>query len=284
MVDQPDQPDDGGPFPIELDVAKVARVENFLAGGDAHFAIDRAAAESIGEVSPGGIDGLRELVRAVKTFVTRTVTVLTGELGVRQYLHIGMSTPTNGMVHHVAGAIAPGIRVVYASYDPTTLAHVHTLARDSLPGAGAVAHVHSRHEDTPRILREAAATLDFDRPVAVVLPTTLTLVPDDQVAQRMVDDLRAAITPGSYLVFAHTGAELVPEGAGKAVERYNEILDETYVLRSRDEIAEMLAGFRLIEPGLVATDLWRPDVDPPAPARRRLVPIYGAVGRKPDDG
>src|SRR4029453_4749878 len=112
MGDQPSDAHGHGPFAIDLSVARLARVENFLAGGDAHFAVDRAAVESIGELFQGGLDGLRELVEVVKAFVARAVTVLTGDLGIRQYLHIGMSTPTTGMVHQIAARIAPDTRVV----------------------------------------------------------------------------------------------------------------------------------------------------------------------------
>jgi hypothetical protein len=280
MVDQPSDPHDGGPFRIELDVPRLARVENFVTGGAAHFAVDRAAAESIGERSPGGLDGLRALIHATKGFVGRAVTVLTSEAGVRQYLHIGMSTPTTGMVHHISGKIAPDSRVVYVSYDPTTLAHVRSLGKEAAR-EGAVAHVHSSFDDTQTILSEAAATLDFGQPVAVVLPTSLNLVRDDDVAQRIVDDLRAAIAPGGYLVLAHTCRDLAPAGAAKAIERFSEVLDESYVLRTKTQITQLAAGFELIEPGLVPVEQWRPDVGPSANEGNRPVPIYGAVGRKP---
>ncbi|MGH9210465.1 MAG: SAM-dependent methyltransferase [Acidimicrobiales bacterium] len=280
MSDQPSDPSDGDPFPIDLSVARMARVENFLADGDAHFAVDRAAAESIGELSPGGLEGLRGLVQTVKTFVTRAVRYLTGEVGVRQYLHIGMSTPTTGMVHDVAWEIAPEARVVYASYDPTTLAHVHRLGKDATEGV--VAHVHSDFDDPQAILREAAATLDFRQPVALVLPTTLNLIPDDGVAHQIVDDLRAAVTPGSYLIIAHTSLDIAPEAIAKAIERFNEILAERYVVRSKDQITALLDGFDLVDPGLVPLENWHPDDDRPAPKGRRPVPVYGAVGRKPD--
>jgi len=274
-------PDDGdhddGPFAIDPSVPRLARVENFLVGGQAHFAVDQAAAESIGDLSTGGLDGLRGLIEAIKTFVARAVAVASTELGIRQYLHIGMSTPTTGMVHHIATRIAPGSRVVYVSYDPTTLAHVHALGDDV--DDGVVAHVNSAFDDVELILREAGAVLDLARPVAVVLPTSLNLITDDEVAQRIVDELHAAMAPGSHLVLAHTSLDIAPEGTDRAIARFNEILDESYVVRSEAEIARLLAGFELIEPGLVPVDRWRPD-DPTAAATRRPRPIFGAVGHR----
>ena len=277
MDDQPSDDRDDGPFAIDPTVPRMARVENFLVGGPAHFVADQVAAEAVGEVAPGGLEALRHLIEALKAFVSRAVTVVSGDLGVRQYLHIGMLTPTTGMVHHVAAKVAPGTRVVYVSYDPTTLAHVHALGDDV--DEGVVAHVNSTYDDVALILREASAVLDLAQPLAVVLPTSLNLIPDDAVAQRVVDELRDAMAPGSYLVLGHTSLDLAPAGSERVIDRFNELVDEAYVVRSEDQIARLVAGFELIAPGLVPIDRWRPD-DPGIPVGQ-LAPIYGAVGRRP---
>src|SRR5262245_6517368 len=94
MDDQPPndhEARDEGPFAIDPSVPRLARMESFLAGGQAHFAVDRAAAETIGELSADGLDGLRDMNDAIKGFVARAVAVLTGDLGIRQYLHIAMA-------------------------------------------------------------------------------------------------------------------------------------------------------------------------------------------------
>lgn len=281
MNDQPPHRREGAdevPFAIDPSVPRLARVESFLAGGEAHFATDRDAAESIGDLTPGGLEGLRDMNEAIKDFVARAVTVLTSDLGVRQYLHIAMSLPSSaptGMVHHIATKIAAEARVVYVSYDPTTLAHVHTLGDDV--GDGVVAHVNSPFDDTELILGEAGAVLDLSQPVAVVLPTTLNMLGSDETVRRVVADLRTAMVPGSYLVTAHTSLDNAPEGTARALALFNEILGETYVAHSADEITRFIEGFELLEPGLVPLEDWRPD-DPGAP--RRTVPIYGAVGRR----
>lgn len=263
------------PFGIDPSVPRLARVESFLAGGQAHFATDRAAAESIGELAPGGLDGLRDMNDALKDFVARAVTVLAGDAGVRQYLHIAMSTPTTGMVHHIVTKIAADARVVYVSYDPTTLAHVHVLADDV--DDGVVAHVNSPFDDTRRILREAGAVLDLASPVAVVLPSTLNMIGDDEAIRRVVAELRDATVPGSYLVLAHTSLEIAPAGTEEALARFNELLDESYVTHTAAQITGFIEGYELLEPGLVPLDDWRPD-DPGAP--RRTAPLYGAVARR----
>jgi hypothetical protein len=279
--DQPSATNDSDAFPIDLNVARIARLENFLVGGDANFAVDRSVAEELAEAADDRLDGLRGVVVALKAFVDRTVRVLVGDAGVHQLLHIGMATPTGdgGMVHDIALDIAPDARVVYASYDPTTLAHVHVLGKD-VP-EGAVVHVQSSFGDPQKILRAAAATLDLDRPVAVILPTTLNLVADDTVARRIVDELRDAVVSGSYMALAHTSPDNAPESTAKIIEMLNAALDEPYVLRSEAEIARLLTGFDLLDPGLVPIEDWRNDGGPPVLASGHTVPILGAVGRKP---
>jgi hypothetical protein len=186
-----------------------------------------------------------------------------------------MSTPTTGMVHHIATKIAADARVVYVSYDPTTLAHVHALGDDV--DDGVVAHVNSPFDDTQLILRESGAVLDLSQPVAVVLPTTLNMIGDDSAIRRVVAELRAATVPGSYLVLAHTSLDIAPEGTDRALARFNEVLGETYLAHPAAEIARFLEGYDLLEPGMVPLDDWRPD-DPNTP--RRPVPIYGMVARR----
>jgi len=279
MNDQPPHRHEGTdevPFAIDPSVPRLARVESFLAGGQAHFATDRAAAEAIGEIAPGGIDGLREMNDALKDFVARAVSVLSGDIGIRQYLHIAMSTPTAGMVHHVATKNAADARVVYVSYDPTTLAHVHKLGDDT--DDGVVAHVNSPFDDTQLILREAGAVLDLSRPVAVILPSTLNMIGDDEAIRRVIAELRTATVPGSHLVLAHTSLDIAPEGTDRALARFNDLLGLTYVTHTAAEITRFIEGYELLEPGLVPLDDWRPD-NSSAPAQR-TVPLYGAVAHR----
>jgi hypothetical protein len=280
VTDQPQGANDESLFPIDPNVARLSRLENFLAGGDAHFAVDRAAAESLSEETLTGLEGLRATIETLWAFVARAVGFLTGEAGARQFLHIGTSVPTSGMTHEVAWQIAPDARVVYVSYDPTALAHAHRLEIGA-PEEGAVASVFCPYDDPQTILRESAATLDFGRPVVVILPTTLVLIPDNDVARRIVDDLRDATVSGSHVVLAHTSLDIASERTAKLLARLNQELDEPYVARTKAEILELLDGFELLSPGLVPVERWRNDDAPPVLGPDRTVPLYGAVGRKP---
>ncbi len=269
---------DDGAFPIELDVPRLARVRNAISGGEANFSVDRNVVDSVAEATPAGLEGLQSVIEALHRFKMRAVRTVAEESDVRQFLHIGTVTPSTGMVYEHVLPLVPDARIVYASYDTTTLAHVHALWRDA--PAGAVAHVHSRFDDPQRILRGAAETLDFGRPIAVVLPTTLNVV-TDEVAQKLVDALQDALPAGSYVVMAQTSLDIFAVGTAEVVEVLNSLLEEPYIARTESEIAHHLEGFDLLDPGLVPIEQWRSDGDPPFLPDGQLIPLFGAVGLKP---
>ena len=277
MDDAGDRYEDG-PFDIDPDVPRLSRVRNAISGGGANFTADREVADSLAEVAPTGFDGLRGVIEAMHRFVRRGLRTVADESDVRQFLHIGTATPSTGIVHEYVLPLVPDAHIVYASYDATTLAHVHGLWRDAPDGA--VGHVHSPFDDPDRILQGAAEMLDLDGPIAVVLPTSLNVVADE-VAQKLIDVLRATLVPGSYLVMAQTSLDIHAVGAAEVVELLNSMLEEPYLPRTEREIAHHLEGFDLLDPGLVPVEDWRPDGDPPFLPPPQKIPLFGAVALKP---
>ncbi|HEY7072789.1 MAG TPA: SAM-dependent methyltransferase [Acidimicrobiales bacterium] len=278
MTDEAGEHNEDGPFPIETDVPRLARIRNAISGGDANFTVDREVVKSLSDATPSGVSGLQGVIEALQRFKTRGVRTIAEESDVRQFLHVGTATSSSEMVHEHVLPLVPDAKIVYASYDTTTLAHVHDLWRGAPEGT--VAHVHSRFDDPQRILRGTADTLDLTKPIAALLPTTLNVV-TDEVAQGLMDALREALAPGSYIVMAQTSLDIYAEGAAEVVEMLNTVLEEPYIARSRDQIAHHLGGFDLLEPGLVPIEQWRNDGDPPFLPAGQLIPLFAAVGRKP---
>jgi hypothetical protein len=278
VTDEAGEHNEDGPFPIETDVPRLARIRNAISGGDANFTVDREVVKSLSDATPSGVSGLQGVIEALQRFKTRGVRTIAEESDVRQFLHVGTATSSSEMVHEHVLPLVPDAKIVYASYDTTTLAHVHDLWRGAPEGT--VAHVHSRFDDPQRILRGTADTLDLTKPIAALLPTTLNVV-TDEVAQGLMDALREALAPGSYIVMAQTSLDIYAEGAAEVVEMLNTVLEEPYIARSRDQIAHHLGGFDLLEPGLVPIEQWRNDGDPPFLPAGQLIPLFAAVGRKP---
>jgi hypothetical protein len=97
----------------------------------------------------------------------RVVRYLAAEAGIRQFLDIGTGLPTVNNTHEVAQAAAPESRVVYVDNDPLVLVHARALLTSSPEGA--TDYIEADARDVGTILKGAAATLDFTRPVAITM-------------------------------------------------------------------------------------------------------------------
>ena len=264
--------------PIEIDssVAHAVRMYDYLLGGGNNFAVDRDAVERAA-AAVGGIENARANVRANRAFLRRAVRYLAGEAGIRQFLDIGCGIPDSDNTLAVARQVAPGARVVYVDNDPIVLAHAHALLQGDPRGT---AYVDADLRDTRRIIRSAAATLDLDRPVAIVLGAILHVVGDDDDPDGIVARLVDAVPAGSHVAISHLTADIQPETAD-LVARLNRMARETFVLRDRTRFTRLFNGLELVEPGVVQVDEWRPDADRPSPPDGWVPSLYGAVGRKP---
>jgi hypothetical protein len=245
-----------------------ARVWNYLLGGKDNFVVDRELGDQIRQAFPGIVIAAQEQRR----FLVRVVSYLAGTAGIRQFLDIGTGLPTENNTHEVAQRIAPESRVVYVDNDPMVLVHARALLTSS--PAGATAYVDADVQDPDTILREAAGTLDFTRPVALTMLGILGNVADYGEARSIVKRLVDAVPSGSYLAIndgASTNEEIVE---GQRVASHG---GHPYHLRTVDEIVGYFDGLELVEPGVVPTPLWRPE---PGPVRRET-DGYGGLARKP---
>jgi hypothetical protein len=176
----------------------------WLSGKD-NFTADRVA----GDETIAAFPGIRLSAQANRAFLRRTVRYLAESAGIRQFLDIGTGLPAADNTHEVSQAIAPESKVVYVDNDPLVLAHARALLT-SRP-EGATAYLDAELRDTGTILGQAAGTLDFSRPVAVMLLAILHYIPDLAEARRIVAQLTAAVPAGSFLVISHAGSDLLPD-------------------------------------------------------------------------
>ncbi|MFB9191976.1 SAM-dependent methyltransferase [Actinomadura verrucosospora] len=109
----------------------------------------------------------------------------------------------------------------------------------------------------------AAATLDFDQPVALMLLGVLNHIVDDHQARQLVADLLAGLAPGSYLVISHTCDATTDALDGQAMRRaVQEVMDRGGTpirARSPEQIQELFSGADLLERGVVSCSRWRPN-------------------------
>src|ERR1700723_4441646 len=147
---------------FDTSVPHIARVYDYWLGGKDNF----AAARELGERTLEAYPNLVFSVRANRAFLARAVRFLSAEMGIRQFLDIGTGIPSANNTHEVAQSVAPDCRIVYVDNDPIVLAHARALLTSTPEGA--CAYLDADLKATGRILREAARTLDFAEPVAVL--------------------------------------------------------------------------------------------------------------------
>jgi hypothetical protein len=240
---------------IDTSTAHPARVYDYWLGGKDNFAADREA----GELALKAYPELAQAVQSNRAFLARAVRFLVSEAGIRQFLDIGTGIPTANNTHQVAQATAAESRIVYVDNDPIVLLHAQALLKSD--PAGACEYVHADLRNTDEILAAAARTLDFGRPVALMLLAILQFIPDDQDPYGLVGRILDALPSGSYLVISHPTDDFNPNRAGESIERYNERVADTATLRGKEETTRFFAGLDLVEPGVVAVSAWRPDSD-----------------------
>ena len=263
------------PAPPEIDtsVPHSARIWNYWLGGKDNYPVDREAGDQFGAVFPGIVD----VTRASRQFLIRAVRFLAGEVEIRQFLDIGTGLPTAENTHEVAQRVAPESRIVYVDNDPVVLIHARALLFSS--GEGRTAYVDADLQDPDKILDAAAETLDFTRPIALMLMGILGHVTDDDESGSIVKRLLDALASGSHLVLCD-GTDTNPAGVA-AQEQYNRSGAVPYRLRSPAQLTGFFDGLELVEPGVVSVSQWRPDPADTVGVLPAAVDAFGGVGRKP---
>ena len=159
------------------------------------------------------------------------------------------------------------------------LAHARALLTSTPEGVTNYVDADLRDMDT--VLREAARTLDFTQPIALMVMGTIEHVMDTNEAYAIVNRLLDPLVSGSYLVLYDPTTDGVD---GKEMFQACRIWNESggnppVAVRSSQEITQFFDGLELIEPGVVSVSLWRPD--PHQVGAPTEVNTFGGVGRKP---
>jgi S-adenosyl methyltransferase len=264
LVDLSGGATDRGQPRIDTSVAHSARVHDYWLGGRDNFAADRAAGDAVMAAYPGIV----ESVRANRAFLARAVRFLAQEAGITQFLDIGTGIPAANNTHEVAQAVTPDARIAYVDYDPVVLQHARVLLTSAVPGT--VDYIDADLRDPAKILRAAAKSLDFSRPVAIMLIAVMHLIVDADDPYGIIGQLKAEMAPGSYLVLSQVASDVETEQVAEARRRYNSLARETQRHRTREEVTRFFDGLVLVDPGVVLVQQWRPASDLEAKARSTM--------------
>ena len=267
-------PDADTPVPggIDTTTPHSARFWNYLVGGKDNFQVDRDMAAAILTVMPQ----LGEGARADREFLRRVVTYLTKDAGIVQFIDIGTGLPSANNTHEVAQSIIPDARIVYVDNDPLIMVHAKALLVGTAEGT--VDYLEADIRDLDTILTAARRTLDFSRPIAVMLMGVLNFVTDDAEAEAIVRRLLDEVPSGSYLAISHPTPEVDADAIIAGVDQWNASGAAQMTIRTRKQLLEFFATTDLLEPGVVSDSLWRPE---PSVKTPRPVYHFGGLARKP---
>ncbi len=259
----------------EVDISKpnVARIYDYLLGGYHNFEADRRLAEQMLQVFPDA--KVNSFIN--RAFLHRAVRFM-AEQGIRQFLDIGAGIPTMKNTHEVAAEIIPDTRVVYTDIDSIAIAHSKAILRDN-PNVDAFwadaadVEVILDHPITKRLI-------DFSQPVGILLISVVHYITDDEKAARLIDKLKAAMSPGSCMAITHSTLEGYQTESTEEADRLLKLAASARH-RTRAEIKQFFDGLEIVPPGVVFSQLWRPDTDEiPFENQPWRAVGYSGVGRK----
>ncbi|QWF85848.1 SAM-dependent methyltransferase [Amycolatopsis sp. CA-230715] len=269
---------------IDPTVASIAGVYDAMLDGKDHFEIeDRVRDALLAESSE-----MKTIARDNREWLIRVTRYLAREIGIDQFLDCGCGLPAAENTHEAARRVRPGVRVYYVDNDPVVAARGRALLEEK----DLASLVQEDLTQPDRVIAAAVGEgLDMTRPLALLQVSTLQHVDDsaDPVAimRRYIDRLPS----GSYVAISHF---FDPEDNGPlsaSARRLQDIMVSgpmgSGYFRTRDQIAAMLDGLEIVQPGpnmprelSLLPDWWQdgPRVDELLPVQKLLV---GALARKP---
>ncbi|MFF7633046.1 SAM-dependent methyltransferase [Kitasatospora sp. NPDC008050] len=234
----------------------IARVYDYLLGGQDNYAVDR----EIGDIFIKDLPGSPAIARANRQALIRAVGAMASD-GISQFLDMGSGLPTADNVHQVARRHTAEARVVYVDHDPSAVARSRALLADDERTTVVQADLREPegiHND-PRVQK----LIDFDEPVGVIFSGVLHHLND---AERPADPVRwwaDRVPSGSRFYISHFRSG--ENGETRVVEQKLQSSLGRGRWRTDEEIIALFGDLELLEPGLVHCSLWRPD---PAPGDR----------------
>ncbi|MFJ8692093.1 SAM-dependent methyltransferase [Streptomyces roseolilacinus] len=244
------------PQDIDITTPSVARMYDYLLGGEDNYDSDRKACEVLLTEVPS----TRELALNNRLFLRRVVRYLAEERGIDQFIDHGSGLPTRDNVHEVAQRVHPEASVVYIDNDPIVLAHGRALLATNKH----TAVVQADMRDTDHIFEhpQTRRLIDLSRPVAALFVSVLHCLPDEDDPAGLVRDVMRRLAPGSCLVICQLVSEHSHVRAFVTDFMHRTTHGNWGRVREEGEVRAYFQGLDIIDPpGLVEVSTWLPDND-----------------------
>ncbi|GLZ04722.1 hypothetical protein Acsp03_21880 [Actinomadura sp. NBRC 104412] len=246
------------------------RILNYASGGKDNYSCDRATAMLLLTALPA----LYRLPGEIFRFKRRAVRFMLAQ-GVRQFIDVGCGLPGRINVHEIVHRADPAAPVVYVDADPMAVVHYRALVH----GEPNTVAVDADPRDPRSVLEhpEVTGTIDFDRPVGVLMIMMLAQIRDEADPEGVVRAFRDAMAPGGLLALCELTDEAMTDEERLLCADLLRQVELVAEFRPRQRIAGFLDGLEPVEPGLVAAPEWRPDRPYEPPCGLALA----AVARRP---
>ncbi|MFD3580809.1 SAM-dependent methyltransferase [Streptomyces sp. NPDC058644] len=258
---------------VDVSVASVARMNDYLLGGKDHYPADREACEKLLALAPSS----RVLAAASHRYLLRTVRRLSLGFGVQQFVCFGAGLPTPVTAHQVAQRANPRARVVYVDDDPLVLAHGRAVLEDGR----STRMVRAASWQAPEVLAwpQVEQLIDLRRPVAVLFVSLLQHLEGQQACAQLLHGTAQRLAPGSFLVASQRVSQ--QDDLRAAV---TQLMRECQVrgwghVRSPQEIDALFAGWQMLAPGLIDVAAWLSEHELAPRPRTQEWYEYGGVAR-----
>ncbi|MFD5786842.1 SAM-dependent methyltransferase [Streptomyces sp. NPDC127037] len=179
--------------------------------------------------------------------------------GIDQFLDLGCgydwTVPFVETLQSYARRVLPACRVVSVDID-----HVVIGTRYGAEFSDEETTVQGdlRHMKALLTSDQVSSVLDLSRPVAILLHDVLPCL-DDAEAVGALSVLRDWAPAGSALSITHA-TDLAPVTPSKLTPLLRQAADLTYIPRSWAAVKDLFGGWPLLEPGLVPTARWSPQM------------------------
>jgi SAM-dependent methyltransferase len=264
---------DWAPGSIDLTKPSAARMYDYYLGGAHNFSVDRDLARKVLVQAPD----MPQAVQANRAFLHRAVRYLLSQ-GIRQFIDIGSGIPTEGNTHETAHRDAPDARVVYVDHDPVAVVHSE-LILDGTPNVNVLA-ADLRRPDQILASPQVRDLIDLSQPVGILIVAVLHFIPDQDQPEQLLQQFHDAVAPGSHLVISHGCLDSSQDTMGEVANLYKSAADQL-THRSRARIKGLMAGWDILEPGVVWLPEWQPDWPDMVGDDPSSCGIAAAVGVKP---
>jgi hypothetical protein len=217
---------------VDTSSPSLARAYDYLLGGRANFAADRALADRLRARYPAA----PRVLSLSRAFVAGSVAIL-ARGGVDQFIDVGCGLPTSPAVHEAVLRARPAARVAYVDRDPSVVSHAAALVAP-VPPPAQVRVMAGDLAEPEALAWSLRPFIDMARPACLILALVVQAL-EPGIAQAVVGVLIRSLAPGSHVV--------VTCGNG-ADGRLPDAIHGTG-LDARD-VAEFLAGLDVQPPGV----------------------------------